>query len=629
MRHSIPSAIHRAKPARLASLLASVTLAACAMQPPPATAPLPVAATAALSAPTFPPIPTVNGKLDLRVVYPPDGATIAARDSTFLFGSTGSGDARLTINGHQVPVLPNGAWLAWLPLPPREQPQWNLVAARGGDTVKVTRRLAFPTPRKPIPATGPLTVDTSSLRPTAREARLSTDLVRVSLRTSAFSAVKWLAPDGTQRPLRQPPNGTDSTLWSTDIEARLLAQPGRIEVTGGADTIRLVTPRVTLLDSAGPRYAILGERSKPPAATEPDSDRVVIGKPTPSGGTYKWFFLPGTVAEVTGRSGEQVRLRLDRDLSVWVDAAEVRELPLGTAAPVRVAGNARVVSRSPEVSDLVIPMAERPPYIVHEGTESLTLELFGTTANTDIINLASADSLVRRVTWEAVGEGRARFVITLREPPYGYLVRWERGALVLRLRRAPRIANPNRPLQGLTIAVDAGHPPAGSTGPTGLYEAVATLEIAQRLKPLLESRGATVLMTRTTSTALGLSDRPELARRANAHAFVSIHLNALPDGVNPFTAHGTGTYYFNPRAEPLAREVQRAMVRHMGLRDLGINYDNLAVLRPTWMPAILCEGAFVMFPEQEALLRTPEFQHAYALGVAEGVEHFFAGLRKP
>ncbi|MFN8517770.1 MAG: N-acetylmuramoyl-L-alanine amidase, partial [Chloroflexia bacterium] len=367
-------------------------------------------------------------------------------------------------------------------------------------------------------------------------------------------------------------------------------------------------------------------RSKPPAPTEPDSDRVVIGKPTASGGTYKWFFLPGTIAEVTGRSGEQVRIRLDRDLSVWVDASEVRELPIGTPAPTRIAGNARVVARSSEVSDLVIPMAERPPFIVHEGTESLTLELFGTTANTDILNLASADSIVRRVTWEPVGEGRARYVVALREAPFGYLVRWERGALVLRLRRAPRIADPKRPLQGLTIAVDAGHPPAGSTGPTGLYEPVATLPIAQRLKAILESRGATVVMPRTTAAPLGLPDRPELARRANAHAFVSIHLNALPDGINPYTAHGTGTYYFNPRAEPFAREVQRGMVRHMGLRDLGINYDNLAVLRPTWMPAILCEGAFVMLPEQEALLRMPEFQQAYAEGVAEGIERYFAGF---
>jgi N-acetylmuramoyl-L-alanine amidase len=66
------------------------------------------------------------------------------------------------------------------------------------------------------------------------------------------------------------------------------------------------------------------------------------------------------------------------------------------------------------------------------------------------------------------------------------------------------------------------------------------------------------------------------------------------------------------------------MVRHMGLRDLGINYDNLAVIRPTWVPSVLAEGAFIMIPEQEAALRTPQFQQAYAEGVVEGLERFFS-----
>lgn len=254
--------------------------------------------------------------------------------------------------------------------------------------------------------------------------------------------------------------------------------------------------------------------------------------------------------------------------------------------------------------------------------------MYATVANTDIINYASGDSLVERITWEQVTSTRARYVIALRHAPYGYLVRYERGAFTIRVRHAPSI-DQRRPLAGLTIAVDAGHPPGGSTGPTGLYEPVATLPIADRLRRLLEARGARVVMTRTSASALGLAERPLLARRANAHAFVSIHLNALPDGVNPFRAHGTGTYYFTGTSVSLARAVQRGMVRRLGLRDLGINYDNLAVIRPTWMPAVLCEGAFLMIPEQEAALRTPEFQEAYALGVAEGVESYFRGLAGP
>ena len=101
---------------------------------------------------------------------------------------------------------------------------------------------------------------------------------------------------------------------------------------------------------------------------------------------------------------------------------------------------------------------------------------------------------------------------------------------------------------------------------------------------------------------------------------------AHPDGVNPYRTNGTGTYFFHDRAEPLARAVQRGMVRWMGLRDLGVNYDNLAVARPTWFPAILCEGAFVIVPDQEAALRTPEFQSRYAIGILEGLEEYFREL---
>ena len=99
---------------------------------------------------------------------------------------------------------------------------------------------------------------------------------------------------------------------------------------------------------------------------------------------------------------------------------------------------------------------------------------------------------------------------------------------------------------------------------------------------------------------MALTSRPVIARRANVDAMVSIHSNALPDGMNPFTSHGTGTYFFQPQSIGLARDVQTGLVATMGLRDLGVHYDNLAVVRPTWMPAVLCEGAFVIIPAQEA-----------------------------
>ena len=586
--------------------------AACATS----SAPAPVSAPRAAAPVALPPVPRVIGRLAIRVVYPGEGATLAVRDSTFIFGSVGSGDAALTINGVPVPVLPNGSFLGWLPVPRRDRPVYELVAARGHDTLRVAHQIRLLPASPVLPDEGRLIVDSASVQPRGVLWRPPDEMVRVSVRASANTAVQLAYASGVA-PLRA--LSTDPSRFVADVPARWLADSARVVATRGSDSASLPVARVTLVDPARRLMVVTGIGS----SSLPDTDRVTVARPVVQG-TYKWFLLPGTMVPVTGRTGTAWRVALDQSLSAWVDSADVQVLDAGTPAPVRVAGNARVVAGE-GWSDVMIPVGAAPPWAIEAGDRQLELTLYGTVSNTDIVNYATRDSLVERVTWEQVTSDRARYVMHLRQAPYGYLVRYERGVFVVRVRAAPRISA-QRPLSGLTIAVDAGHPPAGSTGPTGLYEAVATLPIAERVRRLLELRGATVVMTRTGPAALGLADRPVIARRANAHAFVSIHLNALPDGVNPFRAHGTGTYYFTAQSVALARAVQQGMVHSMGLRDLGINYDNLAVLRPTWMPAVLCEGAFVIIPEQEAALRTPEFQEAYAAGVVNGLEAFFRAL---
>ena len=67
---------------------------------------------------TLPPVPLVEGPLVPRVVYPQWNQMIASKDSNFITGSVGNGRARLTVNGHDVAVWPNGAFLGWIPNPP-------------------------------------------------------------------------------------------------------------------------------------------------------------------------------------------------------------------------------------------------------------------------------------------------------------------------------------------------------------------------------------------------------------------------------------------------------------------------------------------------------------------------------
>jgi len=129
-------------------------------------------------------------------------------------------------------------------------------------------------------------------------------------------------------------------------------------------------------------------------------------------------------------------------------------------------------------------------------------------------------------------------------------------------------------------------------------------------------------MTRTTDTAIDLWPRVHLAEQAGAELLVSIHNNALPDGLNPFVNHGTSVYYNQPRSVPLARSVQTALVRRLGLRDLGIGRGDLALVRGTWMPSILTEGLFMMLPDQEAALQSVEGRRRYAQGVVDGLRDY-------
>src|SRR3989454_11877811 len=86
----------------------------------------------ALPAPTAP----VRDSLRIAVVYPAVTDVIQSHDSAFLFGAVrgGRGAVRLGINGQSVPVLANGAWIAWLPLPDDTVAQFRIAATDGTDS---------------------------------------------------------------------------------------------------------------------------------------------------------------------------------------------------------------------------------------------------------------------------------------------------------------------------------------------------------------------------------------------------------------------------------------------------------------------------------------------------------------
>ena len=130
------------------------------------------------------------------------------------------------------------------------------------------------------------------------------------------------------------------------------------------------------------------------------------------------------------------------------------------------------------------------------------------------------------------------------------------------------------------------------------------------------------MMTRTTSAAVPLNVRPVMAADSNADILLSIHNNGLPNGVNPFGNTGTSDYYFHPRSAELAEALDRELVAELGTLDLGTGRADLALVRPTWMPAVLTETVYLMVPEQEAALRDPAVQERIAQAHVRGLEDF-------
>jgi N-acetylmuramoyl-L-alanine amidase len=579
---------------------------------------------------------SVLGALSVVVRYPDEGATIAARDSTFLFGSTGTGRARLSVNGQPVRVWPNGGWLAWVPLSADSVMQFVVVATSGPDTSRVIRTVRRP--RRFVPPGRDAWVDTTSFTPAAAVVWPRDEYLPLAVRAAPGAVVRLRLDDSTAVPLvpddrlvpvpeavrafdRDTANlarGAATDRYVGRIRGRARAAgtpPWQVEVVRGADTARAAWPlTVTFTDTAATTVVLDDD----PGRTG-TTDGVTIARAT-RGGTYTWFWPAGTRAVRDAQVGSDARLRLAPGVHAWVPVSEAIVQP-GVPSPHPVVGSLTLNSDSAQVT-LRLPLDERIPYQVIEHEHELELVLYGAVSDANWVRYGpSTDSLVRTIAWTQDDALGVRVTVGLSLPVWGYRVRYDRGDLLLEIHRPPPL-DPAHPLRNVLIVVDPGHPPVGATGPTGLWEPVPNLGIGLKLRDLLVRAGARVAMTRTTDSAVDLYPRTRFADSIGADLLVSIHNNALPDGVNPFTNNGTSVFYNHPRSIPLARAVDAALVRRLGVRDLGMGRGDLALVRPTWMPAILTEGLFIMLPDQEAALRSDEGQARYAQGVYDGIEAF-------
>jgi N-acetylmuramoyl-L-alanine amidase len=285
-------------------------------------------------------------------------------------------------------------------------------------------------------------------------------------------------------------------------------------------------------------------------------------------------------------------------------------------------------------------MSQKAPFdvTVSEDSRVVDVRFYGVFSNTDWIHLHKDVPWIRMVRWFQDATDVYRLSIETDVPSWwGYDAGYDGGAFVLSLRRPPAMGNVKFPLEGLTVAVDAGHSSdTGAVGITGVAEREVNRDIAARLKKKLEADRARVVMIRSGDDDVPLYDRPKKAWAARADVLISVHNNALPDGENPFEKNGFGVYYYHPMALSLARDIHEAYQGMFGfgknalkmtMRDDGLHWGNLALPRTPQMPSVLTESAYMIYPPEEWALQQPPFQEDCAEAMRQGLKTYVRRMR--
>src|SRR5213596_638529 len=204
-----------------------------------------------------------------------------------------------------------------------------------------------------------------------------------------------------------------------------------------------------------------------------------------------------------------------------------------------------------------------------------------------------------------------------------------------------------------TVVLDPGHGgyDKGQVSRLG-YEKDFALDVARKLRPLLQAKGLRVIMTREGDYFVPLEVRAQIANKARNSIFVSVHFNGTNDDPD---ATGFEIFSFTPRGAPSTSDstvrsssfnmqpgsevdaqsmALSACIYHslLGLipeYDRGIKRARFAVLRLTKVPAVLIEGGFLTEQGQCKLIAQKEWRAKLAHAISVGIESYRAlGIKK-
>src|SRR5216110_2196873 len=218
---------------------------------------------------------------------------------------------------------------------------------------------------------------------------------------------------------------------------------------------------------------------------------------------------------------------------------------------------------------------------------------------------------------------------------------------LVRPHRVPSVGNVQ------TVVLDPGHG-GHDKGQVSRYGAEKdfALDVARKLRPILQAKGLRVIMTREGDYFVPLEVRAKIANAARNSIFVSIHFNATNDNPN---ATGFEIFSFTPRGAPstsdsavalssfnmqpgsevdaqsmaLSACIYHSLLGHITEYDRGIKRARFAVLRLTKVPAVLIEGGFLTERGESRLISNKDWRGKLAVAIGVGIESYRSlGVKK-
>lgn len=205
--------------------------------------------------------------------------------------------------------------------------------------------------------------------------------------------------------------------------------------------------------------------------------------------------------------------------------------------------------------------------------------------------------------------------------------------------RAVTVISENLPIDRQhTIVIDAGHggEDGGATSCTGVLESRFNLEIALRLNDLFHLLGYDTLMIRTSDTAIytqgstiaqkkvsDLKERVRIVNETENGLLLSIHQNFFGDS----RFSGAQVFYAaTADSEALAKQLQRTFVTALnpGSNRRSKKVSGIYLMEHISVTGVLIECGFLSNPEEEAKLRTPEYQKKLCCTVAATVSQYLS-----